>query len=201
MYDFTRLDDGRLGILIADVTGHGVNSALLSTMVKAIASPVTGSGATPSQVMEALDAALERFFPEGFFLTAFYLWVDEATGALQYAGVGHPPPLVVGPSGIRPLDAEAGLLGIGMAVGIADVAGQLAPGESLLLYTDGLTDAMTTPGDVLFGQERIEQFLTQNQQAAPEVMLSGLLEVIAGYVKPGQAGDDINLVLVQYPSP
>lgn len=200
VYDFYQLDNNRFGILIADVTGHGVNSALLSTMVKALAGPVSLAGATPSQVMEALDSALERYFPEGYFLTGFHLIINETTGDFEFAGVGHPPPLIVSPDGaIRQLDSEAGLLGIGMAVGVPVSTGKLAPGESLLLYTDGLTDAMD-PNDVLFNQERIEAVLKDQRGADPETILNRMEQAIADYVRPGFAADDINLVLVQYPA-
>jgi sigma-B regulation protein RsbU (phosphoserine phosphatase) len=199
VYDFYRLDGDRLGVLIADVTGHGVNSALLSTMVKALAGPVAGAGAEPGQVMEALDSALEKYFPESYFLTAFYLLIDEATGTFRYSGVGHPPALIASPAGIRQLDAEAGLLGIGMAMGNPTATGQLAAGESLLLYTDGLTDAMN-PQDVLFNQERIEAVLTAHRQADPETILTEMEQAVARHVEPGSAADDINMVLVQYPA-
>lgn len=199
VYDFYRLDGNQLGVLVADVTGHGVNSALLSTMVKALSGPVSLGGATPTQVMEALDSALERYFPEGYFLTAFFLRVDEVTGAFEYAGVGHPPGLIVSADGVRQLDAEPGLLGIGMAMGVVTNAGQLAPGESLLLYTDGLTDAMN-PQDVLFNQERIELVLKDQRGADPETILTRMESAVADHVRPGQAADDINMVLIQYPS-
>jgi sigma-B regulation protein RsbU (phosphoserine phosphatase) len=200
VYDFYRLDDGRLGILIADVTGHGVNSALLSAMVKGIAAPVAMAGADPSRVMESLDSALEQYFPEGYFLTAFFLVIDEATGAFRYAGVGHPPAMVVGPNGSRQLDAEAGLLGIGLAIGSPVLEGTLAPGESVLLYTDGLPDAMT-PQDVMFGEPRIVQVLESARDAEPDAILDRITEEVAKHVHPGAAADDINLVLVQYPLP
>jgi sigma-B regulation protein RsbU (phosphoserine phosphatase) len=200
VYDFYRLDDGRLGILIADVTGHGVNSALLSAMVKGIAAPVAMAGADPSRVMESLDSALEQYFPEGYFLTAFFLVIDEATGAFRYAGVGHPPAMIVGPNGSRQLDAEAGLLGIGLAIGSPVLEGILAPGESVLLYTDGLPDAMT-PQDVMFGEPRIVQVLESARDAEPDAILDRITEEVAKHVHPGAAADDINLVLVQYPLP
>ena len=72
VYDFVRLDGSRLGILVADISGHGVNSALLSGVVKALAAPLMAAGLPPGQVLAGLDAAVEQFFPEGFFCTAFY---------------------------------------------------------------------------------------------------------------------------------
>jgi serine phosphatase RsbU (regulator of sigma subunit) len=196
VYDFARLDDRRLGVLMADISGHGVNAALLSGMVKTLAAPLTGSDTAPGQMLAGLDTAAEQYFPEGFFCTAFYLRIDEQTGAFDYAGVGHPPALVVGPHGIRRLDSEPGLLGVGMAAETATHSDTLQPGESLLLYTDGLPDAMD-PSDASFGQERIEALLEQHQSAEPAVMLDRVQEAIAQHVTPGQPHDDVNLILIR----
>src|SRR5207344_928399 len=96
--------------------------------------------------------------------TAFYLRVDEKTGAFDYAGVGHPSAIVVGPDGTRLLESEPGLLGIGMATDTATHSDTLKPGESLLLYTDGLPDAMD-PSDQTFGEGRIRALLEEHQGA------------------------------------
>ncbi len=196
VYDFTRLDDSRLGILMADISGHGVNAALLSGMVKTLAAPLTGSDSAPGEVLAGLDVAAEQYFPEGFFCTAFYLRIDEKTGAFDYAGVGHPPAILVGPNGTRLLDSDPGLLGIGLAADTETRPEALKPGESLLLYTDGLPDAMN-PADKAFGQDRIQALLEEHRDAEPAAILATLKAAIAAHVEPGQPHDDINLILVR----
>jgi sigma-B regulation protein RsbU (phosphoserine phosphatase) len=196
VYDFARLDDARLGVLMADISGHGVNAALLSGMVKTLAAPLTGSDTLPGPMLAGLDTAAEQYFPEGFFCTAFYLRIDEHTGALDYAGVGHPPALIVGPAGTRQLDSEPGLLGVGMAAATETRSDTLQPGESLLLYTDGLPDAMD-PSDTSFGQDRIQAILEEHQGAEPSLMLDRIKEAIARHVEPGQPHDDVNLILIR----
>ncbi|HWE37373.1 MAG TPA: SpoIIE family protein phosphatase [Isosphaeraceae bacterium] len=198
VYDFARLEGNGLGILVVDVSGHGVNSALLSGMVKTLAAPLTTAGLPPGKVLAGLDAAIGQYFPEGYFCTGFYLIADEATGALEYAGVGHPPALIVGPGGTRELPSDPGLLGIGLAEEGAGGADVLAPGESLLVYTDGLTDAMD-PADVLFGQGRITAVLEAQRTVGPDAILDAMEAAVAEHVKPRQADDDINLVLLQNP--
>lgn len=198
VYDFTTLDADRLGVLVADISGHGVNAALLSGMVKTLATPLTRSGSPPGEVLGGLDGAVEQYFPEGFFCTAFYLVIDEADGSFSYAGVGHPPALIVGPSGPRRLDSENGLLGIGLAGDTASGEGRLAVGESLLIYTDGLPDAMT-PVDALFGEQQIVDVLEAHRGAEPCTILDAIEKAVADHVWPGQAHDDINLVLIQNP--
>jgi serine phosphatase RsbU (regulator of sigma subunit) len=196
VYDFALLDDNRLGVLMADISGHGVNAALLSGMVKTLAAPLTGSDAQPGQVLAGLDVAAEQYFPEGFFCTAFYLRIDEHTGAFDYAGVGHPAAIIVGPAGTRQLESEPGLLGIGMAAGTETRPDTLQPGESLLLYTDGLPDAMN-PADQAFGQDRIQALLEEHRTAEPSEILDRIKEAVARHVEPGQPHDDINLILIR----
>ncbi len=198
VYDIVRLDGNRLAILVADISGHGVNSALLSGVVKAIASPLMNAGLKPGQILAGLDAGVEQFFPEGFFCTAFVAILDEATGGIEYGGVGHTPALVVGPNGSRQLDSDPGLLGVGMVEGLEGGTDQVAPGESLLIYTDGLPDAMN-PADVMFSTERILEALGTDPLAEPALILDRIEQAVAEHVAPGQPHDDINMVLIQHP--
>ena len=75
---------------MADVSGHGVNSAMLSGMVKALAAPLSLAVLEPGELLAGLDVASEQYFPEGYFCTGFYVIADEETGLVRYAGVGHP---------------------------------------------------------------------------------------------------------------
>lgn len=196
VYDFALLADARLGVLMADISGHGVNAALLSGMVKTLAAPLIAADTPPGAVLAGLDTAAEQYFPEGFFCTAFYLRIDENTGALDYAGVGHPPAIVVGAARTRLLESEPGLLGVGMAAATETHADTLQPGESLFLYTDGLPDAMD-PADKTFGQDRIQALLEEHHGAEPSALLDRIKEAIAQHVTPGQPHDDVNLILIR----
>ncbi len=198
VYDFYRLEKNRLGILVADVSGHGVNSAMLSGMVKALAAPLSLAVLEPGELLAGLDVAGEQLFPEGYFCTGFYLIADEETGLVRYAGVGHPPAIIVGPNGPRLLQSNPGMLGIGMVDGTAAESDRLAPGESLVIYTDGLPDAMD-PSDVLFGEDRLTTILQSHHGAKPEEILNQVDEALNAHTSPGRPSDDINVVVVQYP--
>jgi sigma-B regulation protein RsbU (phosphoserine phosphatase) len=199
VYDFYRLENNRLGILVADVSGHGVNSAMLSGMVKALAAPLSLAVLEPGELLAGLDVAGEQFFPEGYFCTGFYLIADEETGLVRYAGVGHPPAIVVGPNGPRTLVSNPGMLGIGMVDGTAGGSDRLAPGESLVMYTDGLPDAMD-PGDVLFGEERLTTVLQSHHGADPEAILGAVDSAVTSHTAPGRPADDVNIIVLQYPA-
>jgi sigma-B regulation protein RsbU (phosphoserine phosphatase) len=199
VYDIYRLENNRLGILVADVSGHGVNSAMLSGMVKALAAPLSMAVLEPGELLAGLDVATEQYFPEGYFCTGFYVIADEDTGLIRFAGVGHPPAIVVGPKGPRTLMSNPGMLGIGMVDGTAGNADRLEPGESLVIYTDGLTDAMD-PCDILFGEERLKTVLQSHFGADPIEILNQVDSAIHTYTAPGRPADDINIIVLQNPS-
>jgi phosphoserine phosphatase RsbU/P len=196
VYDFYRLDNNRLGILVADVSGHGVNSAMLSGMVKALAASLSIAVLEPGEMLAGLDVATEQYFPEGYFCTGFYLIADEETGLIRYAGVGHPPAIVVGPNGPRMLASNPGMLGIGMVDGTAGDSDRLLSGESLIIYTDGLTDAMN-PSDVLFGEERLKTLLQSHHGDDPNKILTQVEDAITQHTAPGRPADDINIIVLQ----
>ncbi len=197
VYDFYRFDNNRLGILVADVSGHGVNSAMLSGMVKALAAPLSIAVMEPGELLAGLDVAGEQYFPEGYFCTAFFLIADEETGLVRYAGVGHPPAIIVGPGGPRTLPSNPGMLGIGMVDGTAGGTDRILPGESLVIYTDGLTDAMD-PGDVLFGEDRLKTLLQSYHGAEPGEILTQVDQALEKHTFPGRPSDDINIIVVQH---
>jgi phosphoserine phosphatase RsbU/P len=198
VYDFTLLEANSLGVLVADISGHGVNSALLSGVVKALAAPLTSAGLPPGDVLAGLDKGIESFFPEAYFCTGFYMTINESDGAFEFGGVGHPPALLAGADGTRALDSDPGLLGVGMVDSLVGGSGRLAPGESLLIYTDGLPDAMNS-ADVPFGIERIQAVLEAHRADSPSDILDQLERAVARHVDPLQPHDDINMVLIQNP--
>jgi serine phosphatase RsbU (regulator of sigma subunit) len=197
IYDFYRLENNRLGILVADVSGHGVNSAMLSGMVKALAASLSIAVLEPGELLAGLDVATEQYFPEGYFCTGFYMIADEETGLVRYAGVGHPPGIVVGPNGPRTLPSNPGMLGIGMVDGTAGSTDRLDLGESLVIYTDGLTDAMDA-SDVLFGEDRLKTLLQSHYGADPAEILSQVDRALDKHTAPGRPADDINIIVLQH---
>jgi sigma-B regulation protein RsbU (phosphoserine phosphatase) len=197
VYDFYRLENDRLGILVADVSGHGVNSAMLSGMVKALAAPLSLAVLEPGELLAGLDVATEQHFPEGYFCTGFYVIADEETGLVRFAGVGHPPAIIVGPNGPRTLPSNPGMLGIGMVDGTAGATDRIEPGESMVIYTDGLTDAMD-PSDALFGEERLRTVLQSHYGADPADILDRLDEALEQHTSPGSPADDINIIVLQH---
>jgi sigma-B regulation protein RsbU (phosphoserine phosphatase) len=158
-YDFFQLSSGKWGILVADVSGHGTPAAVLMAIVHAIAHMMPGEPMPPDRAMEFVNRALTTRYTRGggAFVTMIYGVYDDATRTLSFANAGHPAPLVRGVDGrIRAIDhPDAGVpLGILEDTRYASHDLVLAPGEDLVLYTDGITEAFSASGE-MFGDDRL----------------------------------------------
>ncbi len=144
IYSVERLDDSRMGLFIADAVGHGVPAALL-TMVLCHNLRTTEPGALgrsiiePAVVLERLNARLcEARATGGRFATAAYAIADVERGCVTVAGAGHPPPLIIGDGAATPIETDGPLLGVFPDAAFSQAEADLRPGQSLLMYTDGL---------------------------------------------------------------
>jgi sigma-B regulation protein RsbU (phosphoserine phosphatase) len=157
-YDFFDLGDGRWGLWISDVSGHGALAAVVMAMLRTLLHSRCRCDASPGEVMAEINEHLSRESQRlpGLFVTAFYGIFDPRDGSLGYASAGHNPPLVVGRgSTVRQLDQSQS---VPLAV-LADAdfetgVDRVAPGDTILLYTDGITEAMNTAGE-MYGLDRL----------------------------------------------
>ena len=197
LYDFIPLADGRVGIVIADASGHGVSAAVLMGMTLVLTRSASGAGA-PEKVLERVNAQLYRTLPPGSFATACYLILDPETGRLQYTLAGHDPPLIRRAASLEV--QRLPLIGgtpLGLRPEFPEVRGTtiLNPGDTLVLYTDGVTEAMNPSGET-FGQERLTEALEGSAGAVDRVMGSVLVAVNA-HAEGAALQDDVTLVLVR----
>jgi phosphoserine phosphatase RsbU/P len=158
-YDFIVIDEQHLGILVADVSGHGMPAALISSMLKIALSTQVANAADPAKVLFGLNQTLCGKFDQ-HFVTAAYLLVDLEKRTLTYSGAGHPPMWLWGPAmeGVREV-AENGLfLGIFPAATYSSVELPLSRDTWILLYTDGVSE-MANPAEEEFGTTRFREFL------------------------------------------
>ena len=201
LYDFFPLDKDRLCFIIGDVSDKGVPAALFMAMARtafkmsAIASPES-IGLTMARVNQFLCESN----PQQMFVTALAGILDLRTGQVEYADAGHEPPFIVQPSGaVRMVDKVGGIV-LGFIPGQEFTSGtmQLNPGDTLVLYTDGVTEAMNVDHE-LFGAEAIEKTLSQTGQPADsEAIINALLEDVRVFVGEAQQHDDITMLVIQY---
>lgn len=198
-YDFFPLKDGRLGLVIADASGHGTPAAVVMAMLRALLHTAPEGLAAPRQVLEQLDTRLYGNTPRSIFATACWVTLDPRSGDLEYASAGHCPALVVrARSGrVEPL-TEGGGPPLGLFDAAAYPAGRarLEPGDMLVLYTDGLTEAMD-PAHEMFGEERLCALLEAGRDAELEEVRERLLDAWQRHVRGAPAEDDLTLLLVR----
>jgi phosphoserine phosphatase RsbU/P len=203
-YDFLPVDPGRLGILVADVTGHGVPAALVASMVKIAASIQADGAPEPRRVIGGLNSILCRH-ARGQYLTAVYVYLDAIKSAGSYCAAGHPPPLLWRrrTKTLQSLQEAGLLLGVRANEVYAETGFELLPGDRLLIFTDGLWEAENLAGQA-FGDLRLRALLEENDSLTADEFADRLLhEVLAwGHVEGKQAqADDITFVIVDAQEP
>ena len=196
-YDFFELPDGKWGILIADVSGHGTPAAVIMAVTHSIAHMLTEPPMPPSTLMHFVNRHLTARYTNGSgtFVTAFYGIYDPATRTLSYASAGHPPARLLRGGSITALDGKRSIrLGIDATEKYTDAQTQLQPGDTLILYTDGITEARNPKGE-MFGEERLDQSATCKCDA-PETLAS-ILTGLAAFRSGRMLGDDMTLLVAK----
>jgi sigma-B regulation protein RsbU (phosphoserine phosphatase) len=198
-YDFLPKDGG-LGILIADVSGHGVPAAISASMVKVAIHAQREQAEDPALVLTGLNSILCGNL-QGQFVTAGYLYLAPGRGSLAYAGAGHPPLLVwrAREQKVETMEENGLMLGIFPEGTYKSMTAALEPGDRFVLYTDGVTEA-PSPMNEEFGMERFKDFLAQNAARPAQEFCDAMVEKIAAWC--GNSGkeqhDDLTLIVVDY---
>ena len=191
LYDFLLVDDQQAGLLIADVSGHGVPAALIASMVKMAAVSLRGQAQQPAALMTGMNSSLCGN-TQGQYVTAAYVYLDAHAAELHYAAAGHPAMLLLRDGAVTEI-AENGIL-------LAAVAGAnyeskslpLESGDRLLLYTDGLVEARNAEGK-LFGDQSLARELKASARMTPSETADHLIGAVQRWSK---AQDDDLTVLV-----
>ena len=164
-YDVLVLDERRCGVLVADVSGHGIPAALVASMVKVAVASQARLADDPAALLAELNAVLLRDV-RGGFVTATYLYFDGPS--VHVANAGHPAPLLVRGSEVRELGTANPLLGRFKGARYAAVAADLQRGDRIVAFTDGITEALNVRGE-MFGEERLHETLRQGEDIVAAV--------------------------------
>ena len=194
-FDFLNLHDGAPGLVVADVSGHGVSAGMLMTSLQTAFHTLAPENDSPLAVLERINRLYIHNINFATFVTVFFGRLDLASRLLTYANAGHNPALLYKAAS----DAVAWLTPTGAAIGLQEVftaksrTVQLEEGDILLLYTDGITEATNTAKDE-FGPARLEAVVRQNRGLLADGLIERIQQALTQFTGGGPLADDITLV-------
>jgi len=193
-YDFLDLGNRRLGLVLADIAGKGMGAALLmANLQAALRSQCATAWEEPERLLRSVNQLLYENWGEGDYATLFFAAYDDDTRKLRYSNCGHPPALLLrGHGGLERLAATCTVVGLFEKWECAMEEREMAPGDAILLYTDGVTEALNGEGEE-FGEERLLEAARQRR----ELPLPELLAAVADQARtfsPLEQADDITLI-------
>ncbi len=197
-YDFFLLDEDRLGLVIADVSGKGVPAAIFMAVSRTMLKATATQTASPGECLRRVNNLLCPDNDSAMFVTVFYGILNTRTGDVDYANAGHNVPYLLTGQGVAMLEG-----GGGMALGVIEGNDypvkrlRLRPGDGLFLYTDGVTEAMDQEGR-LFSNERLEKLLGGARQTGATELIRGTVSAVRTFAAGEPQTDDITLLAVRY---
>ena len=197
-YDFFELLDRRLGLVIADVADKGMPAALFMALTRALVRAAALEETSPAAALARVNDLLVPDAQQGMFVTAVYAVLSLETGELTYANAGHNPPLL-----LRSRTRELERLGRGgMALGVLEGVGMeervvsLKPGDCLILYTDGITEAFSPEGDI-YGEERLRATIQAADSGSAQAMLDGIDDSVIAFAGDAAPSDDMTIMVLR----
>jgi serine phosphatase RsbU (regulator of sigma subunit) len=189
---------GCLALHVGDVTGKGIAAALMMAFCRAVLRSAAYNGTGPADSLDRANRVLTTDVRAGLFVTA--LAVDlEPSGRLRWASAGHEPPFLVraGTTDVVELDPAGAMLGLFLDLGTGEQTEHLAPGDRLVLWTDGVTDAQRADGE-RFGEERFRRLLGASRPPGePERVITAVLAALSEWSGSREPADDVTLVVIE----
>jgi HAMP domain-containing protein len=197
-FDVVPMEDGKLLVVIGDVTGHGVSSALLVAMAKAVVFQFSAKGGRVIDLMKRLNHLILSLLHRRKMMTFFAALLDPASGKLICANAGHPFPLVCSATGeVRKLEIARYPLGATTRkTAFEEVEVQLVDGDVLVLYTDGLVESTNVRGEA-FGYQKLEDLVSRCPQGSPGELRKTLWDAFLAHAATPKLEDDITLVILK----
>lgn len=198
LYDVFAIDDDHLCLTVGDVSDKGVPAALFMAMAKTLIRSDAERSRFPHKILRKVNAELARENEQCMFVTLFLAVLERKTRLLYYANGGHNPPYLITKDGaVDPLPLETA-----MVVGVFEDAPyqvqsiQLQPGDGLVLYTDGITEAMNSTNE-LYGEARLERLLRESSQMSAERLTRTLIDDVGAFAKGAGQSDDITVLSIR----
>lgn len=195
-FDVFPLGDGRTAFLIADVSGKGLGAALLTTMLQGALSGLT-LGIDPARVLNHVNRFLCSHSEVGRYATMFFGILDE-DGHMEFINAGHPSPFLIRRGAAEEAFTEGSYpVGLVPEAEYTSLCIKLEPGDTLVLFSDGVTEAMD-PDDELFGVPRLKQVLNGQPECPLEDIQKCVLEAVENFTRGAHQADDLTLLIVRY---
>jgi sigma-B regulation protein RsbU (phosphoserine phosphatase) len=193
-YEFLPTGSSTAGLLVADVSGHGVPAALIASMVKLATSAQRQQAAHPDRLLAGVNESLCGN-TQRQFVTAAYVYLDAEQSELRYAAAGHPPMLLLRDGQVYPIEENGLVLGLFPSAAYTATQKVLRKGDRLLLYTDGIIEA-ANGAEQEFGQERLSRLLTASTGDSVEETADLILSTVQGWASAQT--DDLTVVVCDY---
>jgi sigma-B regulation protein RsbU (phosphoserine phosphatase) len=197
LYNLFRLGQGKTGVMVGDVSGHGYQAALVMALAMSASAIHAQTTTDPGHTLGALAASLHgELASSEMFVSMFYGVVDREAGKLRYANAGHPHAFVVSKSGaIERLQANGPPLGLGVSA-LAAAARRWSDDDLLLLFTDGVSDARDADGNRL-GEDRMLEVAKKCRSESPARILDRMFELLAEHTAGARQRDDLTIVVLR----
>ncbi len=194
-YDVIEMDDGSIGMVLGDVAGKGPAAALLTAKIQGLLTAYIGEAA-PAVTLHRVNGGLLRRPIGARYATVFFATLT-ASGELTYCNAGHNPPLVHGSGAVRRLTSGGMPVGFFKDAPYEDARVQLLPGDVVVIYSDGVTEALNTDGEE-FGEERLLALLEAHREATAADILATLVESVQAFAAGAPQHDDVTALVVKY---
>ena len=194
-FDVFKFGAGLLGLCVADVSGKGMPAALLMSNLQAVVKALAAENRSPQELVEKVNRVMSCNTTEGKFITLFYGLLDVDRKTLHYANAGHNPPVLTREDGAQVRLEQGGLIVGAFQESVYD-QGEigLRPGDRLVMFTDGLSEAVDGTGEE-FGEERLAEAARRNRQLSAEALRRCLLDRVSDFCG-GEFGDDATVLVV-----
>jgi len=195
-YDYVEMGNGALGFALGDVAGKGPPAALLSAMMQGIFAAQAATSDEPSQTIARVNLALCRRGIESRFVTLMYGVLD-GDGQMVYCNAGHNPPLIISSAGVRRLECGGPIVGLFETATYEQEHLRLSPGDWLIIFSDGISEAMSATGDE-YGESRIIDCIQRNKTLDPSHLLDALFTDVREFARGAPQSDDITGMVLRY---
>lgn len=193
-YDYIVADDHQAGLLIADVSGHGIPAALIASMVKLAAASQRAVADEPSRLLSGMNSALFGN-TQNQFVTAAYVHLNAESGELRYSAAGHPPMLLLRNGEVTEIEENGLMLAVFDFASYSNAIHRLERGDRLLLYTDGIVEASNSSGD-FFGQDALCELLRKTTGLSSSAAADSIMSSVRQW--SAKQDDDLTVLVCDY---